>query len=61
LRSQTLSREIAAVFDDETVASESLLHIDELLLSCRIIEREEAKGLRTLTNYLYHLLMQVYG
>ncbi|MFA5447876.1 MAG: phosphatidylserine/phosphatidylglycerophosphate/cardiolipin synthase family protein [Sphaerochaeta sp.] len=61
LRSQTLSREIAAVFDDETVASEALHHIDELLLSCRIIEREEAKGLRTLTNYLYHLLMQVYG
>lgn len=61
LRSQTTSRELAAVFDDEQTASLSLAHIDDLVTHCRLVTREEALTWRTFTNYLYHLLMQVYG
>ncbi len=60
-RSQTLSRELAAVFDDEAVAAQAKAHIDELLLHCRVVSREEALTWKTIKYYLYHLLMQVYG
>ncbi|MCK9547074.1 MAG: phosphatidylserine/phosphatidylglycerophosphate/cardiolipin synthase family protein [Sphaerochaeta sp.] len=61
LRSQTLSRELAAIFAEEAVAAKAKAHIDDLLLHCRVVSREEAQRWRTVTNYLYHLLMQVYG
>jgi len=60
-RSQTLSRELAAVFADEAVAAEAKAHIEELLPHCRVVSREEALGWRTIKHYLFHLLMQVYG
>ncbi len=60
-RSQTLSREIAALFDDEEVAAQSKAHIQNLLKYCRVVTREEALTWRTRTNHFYHLLMQVYG
>ena len=60
-RSQTLSRDIAAVFDDEEVAAQSKAHIQNLLKYCRVVTREEALTWRTRTNHFYHLLMQVYG
>ena len=60
-RSQTLSRELAAVFAEEEVAAQAKAHIDELLKHCRVVSREEALQWRTTKHYLYHLLMQVYG
>ncbi len=60
-RSQTTSRELAAVFAEEEVAVQAKAHIDELLKHCRVVSREEALGWRTTKYFLYHLLMQVYG
>jgi len=61
VRSQTMSRELAAVFAEEEVAAQAKAHIDELLKHCRVVSREEALQWRTTKHYLYHLLMQVYG
>ncbi|MDD4841049.1 MAG: phosphatidylserine/phosphatidylglycerophosphate/cardiolipin synthase family protein [Sphaerochaetaceae bacterium] len=61
LRSQTLSREISIIFDDEQIASAAKAHVDELLKYCRIVTREEAVSYRNFVNYCYYLLMQVWG
>lgn len=60
-RSQTLSRELAVLYDDAAIAHDALAHIDTLLQHCRVVDREEAKRLRTFSSLFYHLLMQVYG
>ena len=61
LRSQTLSREIAAVFDDAEVGKLAMEHIAQLMPFTREISREEARTYRDFGSFLYYLLMQVWG
>lgn len=60
-RSQTYSRELAAIFNAEQVAGEAMSHINDLLKHARPVTREEALTYRTFGNYFYYLLMQVWG
>ncbi len=61
LRSQTLSREISAIFDDAEVGKLAMEHISHLMPFTREITREEALGYRNIGSFLYNLLMQVWG
>lgn len=61
LRSQTLSRELNFLFEDEKIAIENLRYIKSLLEECRIVTKEEAKNYRTFRGWFNHLLMQVWG
>lgn len=61
LRSQTYSREMNFVFDDERIGRYSLDYIETLLEHCRIVSREEAQSYRNVRNFFNFLLMQVWG
>lgn len=61
LRSQTLSRELNFLFEDERVGTYLLDYIDRLLDDCRLVTREEAESYRNLRTWYNHLLMQVWG
>jgi phosphatidylserine/phosphatidylglycerophosphate/cardiolipin synthase-like enzyme len=61
LRSQTLSREVAAVFDDAAVGELAMDHIQQLMPFTREVSREEAITYRNFGSFLYYLLMQVWG
>jgi cardiolipin synthase len=61
LRSETLSRELNLLFEDEQVAQDVMNHVDDLLPHCRVITREEAQSFRSLRSWYNYLLMQVWG
>jgi cardiolipin synthase len=61
LRSQTLSRELNLLFEDEQVAHEVMHHVHALLEHCRVVTREEAQSFRSLRSWYNYLLMQVWG
>lgn len=61
LRSQTLSRELNVLFEDERVASYSMDYIQELLKHSRLVTREEAESYRTIRSWYNYILMQVWG
>jgi cardiolipin synthase len=61
LRSQTLSREMNILFEDDRVAEYSLAYVDTLLEHCRPVTREEALSYRNFRSWFNYVLMQVWG
>ncbi len=61
LRSQTFSRELNVLFEDERVASYSMEYVQELLKHSRLVTREEAESYRTFRSWYNYILMQVWG
>lgn len=61
LRSQTYSREVSYVFNDERIAADIMENLKELLEDSYKVTREQAKEYRTLPNFLMLLLMQFWG
>jgi len=60
-RSQTLSRELNLVFDDEKIASQLLDYIETLLKESRKVTRQEAISYRNFRSWYNYVLMQVWG
>ncbi|MFA6646438.1 MAG: phosphatidylserine/phosphatidylglycerophosphate/cardiolipin synthase family protein [Sphaerochaetaceae bacterium] len=60
-RSQTLSRELNFIFEDERIGSTALDYIEELLQHCRLVTREEAESYRSFKSWFFNVLMQVWG
>lgn len=61
LRSQTLSRELTLLFEDQNTAASVKTHLEELLLHCRKIDQREARSYRTVSYLFNYLLMQFWG
>lgn len=60
-RSETLSRELNLLYEDERVAKEVYNYIQELLNHCRIVTLEEAQSYRNIRSWYNYLLMQIWG
>ena len=61
LRSQTLSRELNFLFEDDRIGSYLLGYIETLLEHCRVVSREEAESYRDFRSWYNYILMQVWG
>lgn len=60
-RSETLSRELNCIFDDERIGAYWMEYIDALLKHSRVVDREEAQSYRNPRSFFNLLLMQVWG
>ena len=60
-RSQTLSREMNFIFEDERIGTYSMQYIRELLGHCRIVTRQEAESYRNIRSWYNYVLMQIWG
>ena len=61
LRSQSLSRELNFLFEDERIGEENLKYIETLLKECTVVTKQEAESYRNFKSWYNHLLMQIWG
>ena len=60
-RSETLSRELNLLYDDEEIAGDLMSFIETLLPDTRVISAEEASEWRGFSYWYLHMVMQVWG
>ncbi len=60
-RSETLSRELNVLFEDERIGNSIYQYVEDILRHCTIITEQEARNYRNFRYWYNHMLMQVWG